>query len=89
MLGLSGSSVPSAGENYGMDIVTAVILGGASLKGGKGSIVLTFLGVLTIGIMNNGMTLISVPQYWQIFAKGALLLFAVGLDQIKERVSAG
>jgi ribose transport system permease protein len=89
LLGLSGSSVPSAGENYGMDIVTAVILGGASLKGGKGSIVLTFLGVLTIGIMNNGMTLISVPQYWQIFAKGALLLFAVGLDQIKERVSAG
>lgn len=88
LLGLSGSSVPSAGENYGMDIVTAVILGGASLSGGKGSIGFTFLGVLTIGIMNNGMTLISVPQYWQIFAKGALLIFAVGLDRIKDTVSA-
>ena len=88
LLGLSGSSVPSAGETYGTDIVTAVLLGGASLSGGKGSTLSTFLGVLTIGMMNNGMTLLNVQQYWQIFAKGLLLIFAVGLDRIKERTSS-
>ncbi len=87
LLGLSGSSVPSAGETYGTDIVTAVLLGGGSLRGGKGNIVTTLLGVLTIGLMNNGMTLLNVQQYWQIFAKGLLLIFAVGLDRIRESTS--
>ena len=86
--GLAGSSVPAAGESYGTDIVTAVLLGGASLRGGKGNIVSTFVGVLVIGIMNNGMTLLSVPQFWQIFAKGVLMLLAVALDQLRERRSA-
>ncbi len=86
--GLAGSSVPVAGESYGTDIVTAVLLGGASLRGGKGNIASTFVGVLVIGIMNNGMTLLSVPQFWQIFAKGVLMLLAVALDQLRERRSA-
>lgn len=84
LLGMSGSSVPSAGETYGTDIVTAVLLGGASLKGGKGNIVSTFIGVLTIGVMNNGMILLNIPQFWQIFAKGILMLLAVALDRIRE-----
>ena len=69
-------------------VLTAVLLGGASLRGGKGNIVSTFVGVLVIGIMNNGMTLLSVPQFWQIFAKGVLMLLAVALDQLRERRSA-
>ena len=84
LLGMAGSSVPSAGETYGTDIVTAVLLGGASLSGGKGNIVFTFIGVLTIGVMNNGMMLLNVPQFWQIFAKGVLMLLAVGLDSLRE-----
>lgn len=88
LLGLSGSSVPSAGETYGTDIVTAVLLGGASLRGGKGNIVSTFVGVLVIGVMNNGMILLNIPQFWQIFAKGVLMLIAVTLDRIRETHSA-
>ena len=84
LLGMSGSSVPSAGETYGTDIVTAVLLGGASLRGGKGNIVATFVGVMTIGVMNNGMTLLNIPQFWQIFAKGVLMLMAVALDRMRE-----
>lgn len=84
LLGMSGSSVPSAGETYGTDIVTAVLLGGASLRGGKGNIAATFVGVMTIGVMNNGMTLLNVPQFWQIFAKGVLMLMAVALDRMRE-----
>lgn len=88
LLGMAGSSVPSAGETYGTDIVTAVLLGGASLSGGKGNIVFTFIGVLTIGVMNNGMMLLNVPQFWQIFAKGVLMLLAVGLDSLREARTA-
>ena len=88
LLGMAGSSVPSAGETYGTDIVTAVLLGGASLRGGKGNIVSTFIGVLTIGVMNNGMTMLNIPQFWQIFAKGVLMLLAVGLDRLRESRAA-
>lgn len=87
LIGLAGSSVPAAGETYGTDIVTAVLLGGASLRGGKGNIVSTFVGVLVIGIMNNGMILLNIPQFWQIFAKGVLMLLAVTLDRIRETSS--
>ena len=87
LLGIAGSSVPAAGETYGTDIVTAVLLGGASLRGGKGNIVSTFVGVLVIGIMNNGMILLNVQQFWQIFAKGVLMLIAVTLDQLREKTA--
>ena len=88
MLGLAGSSIPAAGESYALDIVTGVLLGGASLRGGKGSVPRTLLGMLVIGIINNGMALLNVPQYWQIFAKGLVLIFAISLDKLRNYAEA-
>jgi len=84
IVGFSATSLPSAGAGYELDIITAVLLGGASLEGGEGSVWRTLLGVVIIGIINNGMALLNVPPYWQILSKGALLLLAVAADKLKK-----
>ena len=88
MVGLTASAVPAAGTGYELDVITAVLLGGTSLSGGEGSVWGTLVGVLIIGVINNGMTLLNVPPYWQIAAKGALLLMAVSLDALRKRTRA-
>ena len=85
MLGISSTALPSAAESYALDTVTAVLLGGTALDGGDGSVTRTFLGLLIIGLINNGMALLNVPSFWQTFAKGALLLLAVISDRIRKR----
>jgi ribose transport system permease protein len=64
-------------------VVAAVILGGTSLAGGKGTIFGTLIGVLILGTLNNGMVLLSVSAYYQQVAQGLVLLLAVGLDQFR------
>ena len=81
MVGIGGTAMPSTGESYNMDAITAVLLGGTALDGGSGSVLGTLLGLITIGIISNGLTLLNVPSYWQTVAKGALLLAAVILDK--------
>jgi ribose transport system permease protein len=88
LVGLTGLSVPSAATAYELDVITAVLLGGTSLAGGEGSVWGTLVGVLIIGIINNGMTLLNVPPYWQIAAKGVLLLVAVAIDVMRKRATA-
>lgn len=85
MTGLTSTAMPSAGDGYNLDTVTAVYLGGNSANGGEGSVWRTFMGVLIIGILNNGMALLSVPSYWQTFVKGCLLIVAVVFDMIRRR----
>lgn len=85
LVGLTATAMPSVATGYELDVVTAVLLGGASLRGGEGSIWGTLIGVLIIGIINNGMALLNVPPYWQILAKGVLLLGAVALDALRKR----
>ena len=58
------------------------------LTGGEGSVVKTLLGLLIIGIINNGMALLNVPSYWQTLAKGALLIIAVVYDRIRRMMQA-
>jgi ribose transport system permease protein/L-arabinose transport system permease protein len=70
-------------------VITAVLLGGTSLHGGEGSVVRTLLGVLIIGVLNNGMVLTSVPSFYQIIANGTLLLAAVVIDQIRNGAHKG
>jgi ribose transport system permease protein len=82
-VGIGGAAMPYIGESYALDAVTAVLLGGTTLAGGKGSVRMTFLGVLIIGILNNGMTLMNVQTYWQITAKGAFLILAIILDSLQ------
>lgn len=86
MAGISSAALPSAAETYNMDVMTAVLLGGTALTGGEGSVLKTFMGLLIIGIINNGMALLNVPSYWQTLAKGALLIFAVVYDAIRKMV---
>lgn len=88
LTGLMGSGQASAATGYEMDIITAVLLGGASLGGGKGSVLGTALGLLFIGTLNNGMTLLNVDSYWQIVAKGMVLLIAVIFDSIRKKRAA-
>jgi ribose transport system permease protein len=78
-----GATVPSAGETGLMDVVTAVILGGISLAGGKGKIVGTVIGVLILAILQNGMVLLSVQSHYQIVVKGAVVLVAVYVDSLR------
>ena len=64
-----------------------MILGGASLAGGRGTVLGTLLGVIILGVLNNGLILLSIDSFWQDVARGALLLVAVGFDQLRQQVS--
>ncbi|MCL1896510.1 MAG: ABC transporter permease [Clostridiales bacterium] len=80
VIGIGGTAMPMLGESYALDTITAVLLGGTSLAGGSGNVRRTFLGMLIIGIINNGMALMNVQTFWQTTAKGALLVGAIMLD---------
>ncbi len=85
MTGLAATAMPSAGDGYNLDVITAVYLGGNSSEGGEGSVWRTLLGVLIIGILNNGMALLSIQSYWQTAAKGLLLVLAVVFDVMRRK----
>jgi len=75
------SAQPNAGIGYELDSIAAVVIGGTSLAGGKGSIVGTVLGCLIIGVLNNGLFLLDVSPFWQQIIKGLVILAAVALDK--------
>ena len=77
----------NAATGVELEVVAAIILGGASLSGGRGTIPGTVLGVFILGIMQNGLTLLSISSFWQDVATGVVLVAAVGLDQVRLRLS--
>jgi ribose/xylose/arabinose/galactoside ABC-type transport system permease subunit len=77
------SAIPMAGVGAEMDIVTAVLIGGLSLSGGKGKISGTLLGLIIIVIINNGLTLLSVQSYYQMLVRGVVLVLAVLIDSMR------
>lgn len=83
-----GASSPIAATGLELSVVTAVILGGASLAGGRGTILGTALGLLIIGVLNNGLILLNVDPFWQEVAQGTLLIAAVSFDQLRIRLTA-
>lgn len=95
MAGLSGlillSQVGGASVNAGLglelSVVTAVVLGGASLAGGRGGIVGTILAVLIVGVLGNGLIQLRIPSFWIEVFGGVLLLAAVGFDQLRIRLT--
>lgn len=82
-----GASSPIAAQGLELQVVTAVILGGASLSGGRGSILGTMVAVFIIGVLNNGLNLLSVSSFWREIILGALLLSAVAFDQMRIRLA--
>lgn len=85
LAGRLSSGQPAAGQDFAMDVIAGVIVGGTSLQGGKGTIWGTFMGVLLIGIVSNGLTLLDVSSYYQMVVKGLIILFAVLLDTFSKK----
>ena len=76
---------PTAGVGYELTAITAAIIGGTNLFGGRGSILGTFIGALIMGVLQNGLNLLAVQSYYQQISIGAVLIFAVWLDQTGRR----
>jgi ribose/xylose/arabinose/galactoside ABC-type transport system permease subunit len=74
---------PVAGINYELAAITAAIIGGTSLFGGKGSILGAMIGALIMGVLQNGLNLLGVQSYYQQVAIGAVLILAVWIDQLQ------
>ena len=74
------SAQPTAGAGYELDAIAAVVLGGTSLMGGKGTIMGTLIGALIIGFLNNALNLLDVSSYYQMIAKAVVILLAVLVD---------
>jgi len=77
------AAAPQAAQGYELSVIAAVVLGGTSLSGGKGTILGTLIGVLILATLNNGMRLLSLSTDYQQIIQGAVLLLAVGLDQLR------
>lgn len=75
------SAQPNAGTSYELDSIAAVVIGGTSLSGGKGSMQGTVLGAIIIGVLNNGLVLLNVSPFWQQVVKGVVILLAVIIDK--------
>jgi ribose transport system permease protein len=79
------SAQPNAGLGYELDSIAAVVIGGTSLSGGRGSVGGTVLGCLIIGVLNNGLFLLNVSPFWQQVIKGVVILLAVAIDKLDAR----
>jgi fructose transport system permease protein len=87
LIGRIGSVSPQAGQTANLDSITAVVIGGISLFGGRGAIIGTLLGALIVGVFRNGLALSGVAALWQEFAIGVLIIVAVAVDQWLRRVA--
>ena len=88
LIGRIGSVSPQAGVTSNLDGITAVVIGGTSLFGGRGSIIGTRIGALIVGVFRNGLALSGVNVLWQEFAVGLLIIVAVAIDQWLRNVSS-
>ncbi len=85
MLSRVNSAQPNAGDNYEMDVITGVVIGGVSINGGEGKAVNVIIGILIIGVLKNGMVMMNLNEYYQWVVKGAVLLLAVSYDRIMSK----
>jgi erythritol transport system permease protein len=80
---------PATGETFELSAIAAVVLGGTSLSGGRGSVGGTLVGAFVIGVLNDGLVLLGVSQFWQIVIKGVVIVAAVVVDQLAARRATG
>ena len=88
LIGRLSAASPNIGTEYNLDSITAVVLGGTSLFGGRGAVVGTLIGALIVGVFRNGLQLAGVQVVWQGTAIGLLVLIAVAIDQWIRKVKA-
>ena len=79
-----GVGQPTAGNGFEMDAIAAVVIGGASLSGGAGSVLGTIIGAAIIGVLRNALVLLSVDSYWQTLIMGVVIIVAVTADQLRK-----
>ncbi len=79
------SGMPTAGNALELQVLAACVIGGASLRGGEGTVIGSFLGVIFVALINNAMTMLAVSIYWQMIVTGAVLVTAVALDMVVRR----
>jgi len=80
------ASHPLIGDTYELNAIAAVVLGGTSLAGGRGSMGGTLIGAFVIGVLNDGLVMMGVSSFWQKVIKGAVIVFAVIIDQVQARM---
>lgn len=83
-----GAAYPDTATSYELNAIAAAVLGGASLFGGKGTIVGTVMGAFVIGFLSDGLVLVGVSAFWQLVIKGGVIVLAVVLEQTQARLSA-
>ncbi len=81
------SAQPALGQGYELEAIAAVVIGGTSLSGGKGTILGTVIGALIMSVLTNGLRILSVPQEWQTVVVGAVILIAVYADVLRNKKS--
>jgi erythritol transport system permease protein len=77
---------PATGETFELNAIAAVVLGGTSLAGGRGSMGGTLIGAFVIGVLGDGLVMLGVSSFWQNVIKGAVIVLAVIIDQAQARM---
>src|SRR3954452_2862329 len=88
LIARTGVGDPNAGQTENLDAITAVVLGGTSLFGGRGTVISSLVGALIVGVFRNGLTLMGVSSVYQILITGVLVILAVSTDQLSRRGAA-
>ncbi len=81
----TGVGDPNAGQTENLDAITAVVLGGTSLFGGRGMVLGSLLGAVIVGVFRNGLTLMGVSSVYQVLITGVLVILAVATDQLSRK----
>ena len=79
---------PATGESFELNAIAAVVLGGTSLMGGRGSILGSLIGAFVIGVLSDGLVMLGVSEFWQMVIKGLVIVLAVAVDQLQARLQA-
>lgn len=82
LIGCFGAAEPILGNHWELEAIAAAAIGGASLVGGKGSVIGTILGAVILGAMRNGLTLMNVQAFYQLLATGLIILVAMMIDRV-------
>ncbi|HEY8172441.1 MAG TPA: ABC transporter permease, partial [Dehalococcoidia bacterium] len=83
----TGVGDPNAGQTENLDAITAVVLGGTSLFGGRGVILGSLAGAVVVGVLRNGLTLMGVSSVYQVLVTGILVIVAVTVDQLSRKAT--